>query len=159
MRLSKYLQSTWSIAFLSYLLLSSTHLSAESLLAKEVAIDDDKVMVVVSNAKRINQDKLDVEGLTEQRALAKQTSELSEAQMLIDAQIDDVFDSAEFLQMAQDEALDQPLYDSKTDEAVNAKASSDEPEDLLNELDGSDLMDYVAEDDLWKEQLTIEDEP
>lgn len=90
---------------------------------------------------------------------------------LIDAQIDDVLSSAEFLALENS-----TLFSSSADEKTARKKrstkkkeinksgqkdghSSDDPEFLLNLLDESDLMDYVAEDDLWKEQLTIEDQP
>lgn len=74
---------------------------------------------------------------------------------LIDAQINDVLSSAEFI------ALEQSAEFSTGDKQSEQRNKGDtsDPEFLLNQLDESDLMDYVAEDDLWKEQLTIEDEP
>jgi len=76
---------------------------------------------------------------------------------LIDAQIDDVLSSTEFLALEQSEEFAPPL--SAKEQALMDASMSSDPEFLLNQLDASDLMDYVADDDLWKEQLTIEDEP
>ena len=81
-------------------------------------------------------------------------------QGLIEAQIDDVLSSAEFLALEASVKFtqSQPNQPSAEKALMDANFGTD-PELLLNQLDASDLMDYVAEDDLWKEQLTIEDEP
>jgi hypothetical protein len=80
-------------------------------------------------------------------------------QGLIEAQIDDVLSSAEFLAIERAVELDKAGDKSIKPDSLNKTQLSSAPEELLNQLDASDLMDYVAEDDLWKEQLTIEDEP
>lgn len=96
-----------------------------------------------------------------QQSVDNEQAELDKG--LIDAQIDDVLSSAEFLAL-ESSALFSPLDDKdgnnkSTKKGKKNKRNSDDPEFLLNQLDASDLMDYVAEDDLWKEQLTIEDKP
>lgn len=144
------------IACLSYLLLGSPSLMAKPLSLDEAVTDIDNIAVETFLSDAQSQDGSNSNPISEEDTTI---AEISEEQGLINAQIDDVFDSAEFLQMAQDEQLQPPLHGEQVEEMVNGKSLTNEPEDLLNELDGSDLMDYVAEDDLWKEQLTIEDEP
>ena len=99
-----------------------------------------------------------------QQSSTKNSAQTEQAKLdkgLIEAQIDDVLSSAEFL------ALENSAEFAVTDSSVESQhptgaveqQSEDDPEQLLNQLDASDLMDYVADDDLWKEQLTIEDQP
>jgi hypothetical protein len=80
-------------------------------------------------------------------------------QGLIEAQINDVFSSSEFLKLQQSAEFSEVIEAPKLPSEKTDNDQLNEPEALLNQLDESDLMDYVAEDDLWKEQLTIEDEP
>ena len=79
-------------------------------------------------------------------------------QKSIDAQIDRVLGSEEFIRLENEAAVD-PSKERRKTGREKAEQQAEQPETLLNQLDGSDLMDYVAEDDLWKEQLTIENEP
>ncbi len=96
---------------------------------------------VASEDKKVLQDK----ALNNQRKLDQGT---------IDAQIEDVLGSQEFIELEKSEVFSK----SRNNTNKNKKKES-EPEATLLQLDQSDLMDYVAEDDFWKEQLTIEDEP
>ena len=96
---------------------------------------------------------------TEQTQARTKPAELD--QVLIDAQLEDVCSSAEFLEMEKSAEFAAPRDSAKKQDPAEEPQNvhSTEPELLLKHLDDSNLMDYVAEDDLWKEQLTIEDEP
>lgn len=78
-------------------------------------------------------------------------------QGLIDAQINDVLGSEEFIELEQSDVFAKPT--GKKPAANDKKTKGTDSEATLLLLDQSNLMDYVAEDDFWKEQLTIEDEP
>lgn len=96
-----------------------------------------------------------IESKTEQKT--EQKSEIVTAkvarQSLSDVEIlEQVIDEA-----FADEIFSKELTSQKLDVVVDSDSLMPEPEILLNQLDDSDLMDFVAEDDLWKEEL-IEDE-
>lgn len=95
---------------------------------------------------------------------SEDVTEKSHDQGLIEAQIYDVLSSAEFLALEASAEFAVPLSTTQSKQQLIDNALMDinlgnDPEQLLNQLDESDLMDYVADDDLWKEQLTLEDEP
>ncbi|NQZ12115.1 MAG: hypothetical protein HRT35_33605 [Algicola sp.] len=104
-------------------------------------------------------DSLFIEQEVTEHEVFEQTEQQALDQGLIEAQINDVLSSAEFLAIERSVESDKVGDKSTKPDPLNKSQLSSAPEELLNQLDASDLMDYVAEDDLWKEQLTIEDEP
>jgi hypothetical protein len=96
----------------------------------------------------------------EKRFLQQKAEQYQQKQELglIDEQINDVLDTDEFIQLQRSEVF-LPSQKQQASSKDTENGSESEPEATLLLLDQSDLMDYVAEDDFWQEQLTIEDEP
>lgn len=119
------------------------------------AIDPAKVKQIEKNTGKQYRRALPV---GEKRFLQQKAEQYQQKQELglIDEQINDVLDTDEFIQLQRSEAF----LPSQKQQASSKDANNEsEPEATLLLLDQSDLMDYVAEDDFWQEQLTIEDEP
>ncbi|MCJ8269738.1 MAG: hypothetical protein MJK04_10095 [Psychrosphaera sp.] len=121
---------------------------SEVLTRTHLAAVEDQAFDSIFTEQEVNEQEVDEQ--TEQQALD---------QALIEAQINDVLSSAEFLAIERSVESDKAGDKSTKPILLDKSQLSSAPEELLNQLDASDLMDYVAEDDLWKEQLTIEDEP
>ena len=85
--------------------------------------------------------------------------------------VDEALNELEILERIVDEALADEVFANEIMQSVEVNngqgnrtavdagslIDADEPEILLNQLDESDLMDFVAEDDLWKEELLEDD--
>ena len=124
--------------------------------------DTDSEVLTTAQTEAVEDQALDslfIEQEVTEHEVFEQTEQQALDQGLIEAQINDVLSSAEFLAIERSVESDKVGDKSTKPDPLNKSQLSSAPEELLNQLDASDLMDYVAEDDLWKEQLTIEDEP